>query len=60
MEDDIFDDDLADYESGPYCQHFSDPGDCEEICRCGHKCNEHLFDTCNVNNCPCEGFQEPE
>lgn len=36
------DDDWADYESGPYCRHWSDPTDCDELCdTCGHRCSEH-------------------
>lgn len=36
------DEDWEDYQSGPYCQHWSDPGDCDEICaNCGRTWPEH-------------------
>lgn len=38
-------DEYWDYESGPYCQHWQDPGDCDKICaNCGKTCIEHYRD----------------
>lgn len=32
----LTDDEWADYESGPYCQHWQDPSDCDYVCaNCG-------------------------
>lgn len=56
------DEDFEDYDSGPYCQHWSDPSDCDEVCeRCGHKCCEHdVWDeddhACEEEGCDCQGF----
>lgn len=41
-----FDEDELDswenYESGPFCQHYSDPSECEEVCAtCKHECRQH-------------------
>jgi hypothetical protein len=36
------DDRWDDYESGPFCRHWSDPSDCDIACAgCGHSCTEH-------------------
>jgi hypothetical protein len=46
-------------ESGPFCRHFHDPADCEEICFCGHPCNYHGAapdSGCLV--CDCEQWKE--
>ena len=52
--------DWENYESGPFCEHWHDPGDCDEVCaNCGHKCHEHtdgMF--CEVNDCKCEEFKD--
>ena len=33
---------IEDYESGPYCQHWSDPVECDVICEeCGVMCRIH-------------------
>lgn len=51
-----------DYDSGPFCRHFSDPADCEEVCkRCGHKCHEHGSgvddgEPCFHDECSCTGW----
>ena len=57
---DIHDDfDPSDYESGPFCKHFSDPSDCDELCKCEHLCKEHDYDGyCTVEDCPCEKFED--
>jgi hypothetical protein len=52
-------------ESGPFCRHFADPVDCDELCgnpACRHKCCEHEpqcgNDTgqCDVDNCTCTAW----
>ena len=57
------DDDWSDYESGPFCQHWSDPSSCEELCaKCGHSCLEHgsvADEPCHKPGCECSGFVEP-
>lgn len=47
-----------DYESGPYCPHWGEPGYCDEICKdCGHVCGKHLLE-CVVDGCTCENFED--
>lgn len=42
----ISDDEFDDYESGPFCPHYNEPGDgCLEMCQCGHRCDQHYSDT---------------
>jgi len=50
----------AEYDSGPFCRHWGDPGDCEEACAaCGHPCRQHPYDdSCEVLECACEGFSK--
>lgn len=48
------------YESGPFCKHYGQVGECEEVCAlCGHQCRNHdpsePYD-CDVDGCTCEGF----
>ncbi len=56
------DDDWTDYESGPFCRHWSEASDCEEVCQtCGHGCIQHGFgdgsDTdCRIDECGCEAW----
>jgi hypothetical protein len=48
----------AEYDSGPFCWHWSDPSDCDEECldpNCKHRCGEHRPE-CSVEGCPCEGI----
>src|SRR3972149_3551968 len=49
-----------DYESGPFCVHWSELGDCADSCeRCGHSCNEHEGEReveCRFTDCTCQGF----
>lgn len=59
LEDDYVDE----YDSGPFCRHWSDPADCKELCgRCGHGCIEHAYDdgdrSCNVEGCPCKEWSD--
>jgi hypothetical protein len=60
----VSDDDWSDYESGPFCRHWSDPSYCAHECaRCGHECNAHngyLDDRCDVRGCDCEAWLEHE
>lgn len=46
------------YDSGPFCRHFSDPSDCSEPCvMCGHPCREHPSDGgCSGETCLCPAF----
>lgn len=44
-------------ESGPFCRHYSDPGDCEAVCSsCGHTCRNHYGATLSCDKCSCQGF----
>ncbi len=38
-------------DSGPLCAHWSEPGECREVCACGHLC--HMTDCAE---CACEAF----
>lgn len=54
--------DFLDYESGPFCRHFSDV-DCPETCaNCGHRCTEHTYDDddseCREPDCSCDQWVE--
>lgn len=52
-------DDWRDYDSGPYCRHWSDPVDCEERCVCGHRCGQHyVTDDGFCSQCSCEEWRE--
>jgi hypothetical protein len=50
------------YESGPFCQHWGDPVDCDTVCMCcTHQCHEHDWHNpwpCNAGNCECEAFKD--
>lgn len=51
--------DREEWDSGPFCRHWSDPSDCNELCKCGHKCSEHAYgDYCVVDDCTCDGFDD--
>lgn len=51
--------DEPEFNSGPFCRHWSDPSDCEEICgNCGHECRQHGSFTCRVEGCECDEFIE--
>jgi hypothetical protein len=59
--EDVLDESYWDeYESGPFCGHWQDPCDCDELCKCGHQCNQHYDDGCRVDGCECEGFEDKE
>jgi len=57
-------DDRSDYDSGPFCRHWGDPSDCDEVClTCGHKCceHDHCGDlVCHVEGCECKEFKDAE
>jgi hypothetical protein len=45
--------DPSEYDSGPYCQHWSELTDCEIVCLdCGHSCSDHICDHCDKCSCP--------
>lgn len=50
-------DEWEDYESGPFCRHWSDPEDCDAVCvTCGHGCTRHDFGVpgeCFEDGCDC-------
>lgn len=49
-------DEIEDWESGPFCPHYNN-GDCGEICaRCGHTCGKHWYGDCIEDDCDCEEF----
>lgn len=54
-----------DYESGPFCRHWTDPSMCE-VCMagcavCGHSGFDHAFgDPALCSVCECLGFEEKE
>jgi hypothetical protein len=50
----------VEYDSGPYCEHWFDPWECEELCKCGHMCKQHPGSCCLVEGCPCEEFKDKE
>lgn len=56
----VYDGDEPEQESGPFCPHWGDPSDCDEVCgRCGHACHKHLFgENCIQSGCECEEFIE--
>ena len=48
---------VEEYDSGPFCEHWADPNDCEEVCAiCKHECRQHRYDSCSVEGCKCEQF----
>jgi len=57
--DGVVKDEWEDYESGPYCSHWAEPGYCDELCenpKCGHKCSDH-GGSCDVEDCDCQQVQ---
>lgn len=59
MSDEAGNDDWTDRESGPFCQHFGDPFDCDDLCACGHTCAKHLGgseEPCQADDCACLAF----
>lgn len=55
----IGDDDYPD--SGPLCEHYADPDECDAVCRCGHRCDHHKFSGVSGNgkcgDCSCLAFE---
>ena len=48
------------YESGPFCRHWSDPADCEDLCAlCSHPCGQHEDDVCDTDGCDCRQWVNP-
>lgn len=52
------DDDSSDYESGPFCIHWGEAVDCDELCMCGHSCNSHDGGYEGCGQCDCEEWRE--
>ena len=55
--------DWSDHESGPFCRHWGDPVDCEEVCaNCGHGCTRHAASDGNAEcfepDCDCPAWEE--
>ena len=53
-----------DWDSGPFCRHWSDC-DCEEVCaNCGHRCTAHSYGDdetdCLEDDCDCQAWVESE
>jgi len=47
--------------SGPYCEHWSDPSDCDEPCTCKHPCKRHSSgEECDERGCECKKFELAE
>lgn len=58
MEDET-EDTWEDFETGPFCRHWSDPSDCDKLCKCGHTCRRHsLFEDGDCNECDCQHFTD--
>lgn len=52
------DEEGPEYETGPYCIHWCEPGDCDHPCLregCKHRCDEHRgAGECKVEGCLCQ------
>lgn len=48
--------DIDIYESGPYCIHWGEMGECDIMCPCGHTCTEHDSGYSSCRNCDCKKF----
>lgn len=55
-------DPFENYETGPFCRHFSDPADCDIKCAsCGHRCTQHDFESPGpCDECECKAWAEPQ
>lgn len=54
-------DEFEDYDSGPFCRHWGDPSDCEEVCAaCDHSCPQHSYYDDECNECDCRAFVDEE
>lgn len=61
MTDDIDDEPDVGCESGPFCEHYGDPSDCDERCVCGHECCRHdVGMDCRIDGCDCADFRSSE
>lgn len=51
-------------ESGPFCRHWRDLNDCDEVCQnCGHRCTDHdVYGICRGTDkdCLCMEFEDKE
>ena len=60
--EDALDEELDDNGSGPFCSHWDDPADCDNVCKCGHTCSQHYAQAwewaCVVEGCECTGFRD--
>ena len=58
--------DWENFDSGPFCRHWGDPSDCDELCAtCGHRCTDHSYGNgepfeCMVDDCKCEEWVESQ
>jgi hypothetical protein len=55
------DSDWDDHDSETFCKHWYTPSDCDALCKCGHKCCEHVGDgecTHDYGGCSCEEFRD--
>lgn len=57
--------DWSNYDTGPFCRHWSDPSDCDRLCaNCGHRCTMHAFEDgermCYEPDCRCATWKETE
>lgn len=50
----------SDWESGPFCIHWDDPGDCNDLCKCGHTCTQHGGGHWSCEVCDCQKFEDQE
>ena len=51
----------VEYDTGPFCRHFSDPADCEITCQaCGHVCRNHGYGPEECDDCECPSWVEEE
>ncbi len=45
------DDEMPTIDSGPFCVHWGEPGYCERLCECGHRCHPYECDGCECDEC---------
>lgn len=45
------------YNSGPFCPHYSQFGECDERCTCGHTCGHHDADG-ECDECDCKKYED--
>lgn len=57
--DEDYDSCCSDSGSGPFCRHWRDPSDCDEVCaNCGHHCCQHGFFDSSCIDCECVEWKE--